>query len=582
MTLSNEDILTECPNPNALVCSATWYRPPSCVNFTICSRCFEDHVRRTPFASRFQAARLDPKPDRACLFNTERMRLLWSSAISNGNGGWDALHGYMRHRDKVPNCQRKEGVKAGDPGSDKLYKFRNAEIPEFACCVACYEDTVCVSPFADRFVLSPSGLENSRGHVVMICDLSVKFIYRALIEQSPRQDWTTFTNWAAMRLRLPACESLKSLKCSSTSWYMPNPPLYGVVVCGACFHDGADLTPMAGSFLEVAIPQEKADETWECANSASVLPMAVAWSTACNRINFGLWYNAARAIVNYPPCTENGIQNGVWYSMSGCPDFRICGRCFVGIIQSQGDVLGRHFHQSTNNSTYVCDFFINKTKRVFRYFEKLDEAITLGNGQIFHDFIARVSPQPVCPTDGTSRNRRWYCSNDEDGGATICESCYEEAIRGTSFAGRLTLRERADECFCDGYSPRMRGIWAQACASNDMRVFSRALKERTQVYLMTVPRMRTILEMAKMRMNTQSTLMLSSVMLQGADNIVSASRPVGMSHDLYGNSQIGYHWETAAGAQGEMQFRQAASMGIAQTGDMVEMAQLGALWKQYE
>lgn len=511
--------------------------------------------------------------------------MLWPSYLSNDNGGWDSVHRYMLHRDKIPNCQRKEGVKAGGPGSDQWYKLRNAEIPDFACCVACYEDIVCATPFADRFVLSPSNLQgNNQGQVVMICDLSVKFIYRALMEQSPRHDWTTFTNWAAMRLKLPACESLKSLKCSSTTWYMPNPPLYGVLVCGACFHDGADLTPMAGSFLQVAIPPEKVEEAWECANSASVLPMAVAWSTACSRKNFSLWYNAARTIPNYPPCTKDGIQNGIWYSMSGCPEFRICGRCFVGIIQSQGDVIGRHFHQhqSTDGSAYICDFFINKTKRVLRYFEKLDEAVALANGQIFHDFITRVSPQPLCPTDGISRNRRWYSSSDADGGATICESCYEEAIRGTTLANRLTLRENPDECFCDAYSPRMRGIWAQACASNDMSVYSRALKERMQIYAMTVPRMRTILEIAKMRMQTQSTLMLSSTMLQGADNIVSASRPAGSHHDLYGNSQIGYHWETSAGAQGEMQFRQATSMGIAQTGDMAEMAQLGALWRQYE
>lgn len=512
------------------------------------------------------------------------MRLLWSSLQTNN--GWDSIHRYMLHREKIPNCQKKEGVKAGGPGSDQWYKFRNGEIPDFACCVACYEDIICATPFADRFVLSPSGLDgnNNKGQVVMICDLSVKFIYRALLEQSPRHDWNTFTTWAAARLKLPACMSLKSLKCSSTTWYMPNPPLYGVFVCGACFHDGADLTPMAGSFLQVQIPPEKSDEAWECANSTSVLPMAVAWSTACNRKNFSLWYNTARTITNYPPCTKDGIHNRIWYSMSGCPEFRICSRCFIGIVQSQGDVIARHFHQSqsTDGSAYICDFFINKNKRTLRYFEKIDEAVTLANGQIFHDFIARVSPQPICPTDGTSRNRRWYCSSDDDGGTTICESCYEEAIRGTALANRLTLRERADECFCDAYSPRMRGIWNQACASNDMTVFGRALKERMQIYAITVPRMRTILEIAKMRMNTQSTLMLSSVMLQGADNIVSASRPAGMHHGMYGNSQIGYHWETAAGAQGEMQFRQATSMGIAATGDMAEMAQLGALWRQYE
>ncbi|KAH8694308.1 hypothetical protein BGW36DRAFT_384726 [Talaromyces proteolyticus] len=569
---NTHNILVQCPKTSAVVFTTTWYVPINSPAFTVCSKCWEDKIRTTQFAGQFQAERFSADPRRFCLWNSEKMNRLGAATLNDR--AWELIRQYMIDRGKIQNCTGPTiGLTASTAtGGYSWYSLRNKEISGFVCCEACYSDTVRATAFADKFVLENGGVNGQS----VTCDMAISFIKKSLLDNSITQNWPLFIQSAAARMRIPACNSLKGAPCSSTLWYMPNPPMNRILICGACFHDGADLTPMAPSFSQVQVPENRKGEIWDCANSNTVLGMVVAWNEACDKKNVALWHNAASIIQNLPPCTKDGITNGVWYTLSGCPDFKICGRCFVGIIQPFG--LGRYFQHTggpADGSAYICDLFPG-FPRAQSYFLKIDEAVGVNDFSIFHNFVARLAPLPPCPKDGPWTNRLWYCGEE----ATICESCYEEAIRNTSLAGTLTLQKRTEEFICDAYSPRMRRLWDEACAKNNIQSFNVALRERRQVYQATMPRMRMILEMAKMRMNTQATLFMSSTLLQGADNIVSASQSH-RTHD-YGNSQIGYHWATAAGAQGAMQFQQALNMNIAPTGDMAEMSQLGACWRQYE
>lgn len=477
----------------------------------------------------------------------------------------------MAHRGKVPNCKAETGVKGPIDGI-RWYVVRDSTFDEFACCEACYEDVLYATSFRDHFVLSmaPIPVETT-----IVCDLAKAFIRRAATEYSVGNSWDEFMDWTRFRMKLPVCNDLKSAKCSTTMWYMPNPQIYGVAICGACFHDGVNLTPMAGSFMQVDVPDNRKEEMWECANS--ILPMRIAWMEANTKKNTQIWYSAARSISNHPPCTKDGIQGGVWHSLEGCSNFGVCGRCFAGILNTQG--YGANFKPlagPTDGSAYVCDFHPSKP-RFLGYLEKLDQAVSTRNWPIFEDHIRRVAPQPACPRDGAVQNRRWYCGTE----LTVCESCYEEAIRGTSLSGELVLQERPDECICDIYSPRMRRQWADACAKDDLEGFNGILRHRMMVYGATVPRMRTIQQLMLIRMQTRNTLLLSSAMLQGADGIASAAMPAGAAHN-YENSHIGHHWATYAGAESEIKFQEAMSMNVMPTGDIAEMAQLEQIWRQVE
>lgn len=491
------------------------------------------------------------------------------------NNNWESIRQYMIHRGKVQNC-----TGPGNPvglststNSYRWYRPRNNEIEGFVCCDGCYEDVVSATNLRDRFLLDNNVVNNNNQ---ASCDMCVPFIKKCVLEHSPTQNWTAFVEWTTARLKIPACKDLQGAACSSTLWYMPHPPIHNVLICGACYHDGADFGPLASSFSQVQIPPDRRNEVWECANSNTVLAMTVSWNEACDKKNINIWQNAARTIPSLPACTKEGIQNVMWYTVSGCPSFAICARCYVGMAQTFG--VAGYFQQingPTDGSAYVCDFHPS-IPRAHSYFAKFDEAVGLQDFSIFTNFVARLSPLPVCPKDGPHVNRRWYCGEE----ATICESCYEEAFRDTKLAHTLTQRERPDECICDGYSARMRGLWNKACAENNIQSFNVALRERMQVYQATVPRMRQILEITKMRMNTQSTLFMSSIMLQGANNIVAAASTHHNPHQ-YGSNQLGWY-ETSAGAQGAAQFQQALGMNVTPTGDMAEMSQLGAIWKQYE
>ncbi|EED13575.1 conserved hypothetical protein [Talaromyces stipitatus ATCC 10500] len=569
---SAQRAIRQCPENGVLAYTTTWYYPAESPNFTICSRCYTDKIGHTPFASQFRSSMLPSDPNRHCLWNTKRVESLLGYGLSNNT--WEPIRQYMIHRPKIQHCTgpRTPISLSSTTGRYRWYRPLNSEIEGFVCCEGCYEDLVSATSFRDRFILD-SNVVNHGNQAT--CDMCVPFIKKCLLEHAPTQNWTTFVEWTSARLKIPSCKDIQGKPCSSTLWYMPLPPIHNLVICGECYHDGADLTPLASSFSQIQIPPNRRHEVWECANSIKVLAMMVTWNEACDKKNLQIWQNAARIVPTLPPCTKEGIRNVKWYTLSGCPNFAICGRCFIGIAQTYG--MDRFFQQTngpTNGSVFVCDFH-PEIPRSHSYYGKFDEAIALQDFSIFHNFVARVSCLPVCPKDSPYRNRRWYCGDD----ATICESCYEEAIRGTSLAYTLTLQERPGECICDCYTPRMRGLWHKACAENDIQSFNAALRQRMQVYQATVPRMRQILAITKMRANTQATLFMSSIMLQGANNIVSASA----SHHpyQYGNAQLGW-WDTPVGAQGAAQFQQAVSMNIAPTGDMAEMTQLGAIWKQYE
>ncbi len=83
-----------------------------------------------------------------------------------------------------------------------------------------------------------------------------------------------------------------------------------------------------------------------------------------------------------------------------------------------------------------------------------------------------------------------------------------------------------------------------------------------------------------MRMNAQrqSTLFMSSTLLHGANNIAAAAG----SHGNFGNSQIGWGYETYAGAEGAAQFNQALGMNTSNGGLIASIMQLETMWKSVE
>ncbi|KDQ53137.1 hypothetical protein JAAARDRAFT_137622, partial [Jaapia argillacea MUCL 33604] len=65
-----------------------------------------------------------------------------------------------------------------------------------------------------------------------------------------------------------------------------------------------------------------------------------------------------------------------------------------------------------------------------------------------------------------------------------CEECSHDVIASSSLESSLTYHgiQAPNVAPCELYSPRMRKIWAEACAINDLSYLVTASQQRAQAY----------------------------------------------------------------------------------------------------
>lgn len=563
--------MVECPGFDGINFPAIWYRSPEAPQFPICSACYRVHIRGTPLSNHFNGRLEAEDQERRCLFSKEGTLQSWQQASSRHD--WDSLRDYVIARSRIPRCQGPSGAK-GD-SAIKWFRARNDVLPGFIVCEACYWDNIQASPWADRF--EPTPMQHPVDQV-WSCDLSLPFIRRALKEYAKTNAWDAFVSATKYRMQEPGCTGTTGVPPSSRNWYRPRREIPGLVVCGACYADGIALTPFEPEFQQtpMTIPN---DSMWSC--DMAVLPIQAAWSTALRDNNFDKWWHATRTVMSSPPCSGNGVENGIWFALSSATsaDFAVCPACYAGWVEAQG--FGSWFVRRAfpPGTTLQCDF--NASSPRFRvWMPKLAEALGTGSFGKFADFVARVSNLPLCTYREPALNRRWYGSDD----FYICESCFEEAVRGTSFASRLPLQRQllGTPGVCDMYSPRMRSLWKAACDKGDLTDFISFAKYRSQVYAETVPQINQLLSIVKMRAQQKMTLMMSATMLNGAGNLISASRPADHAYSTYGNASVGFDHDTYQNAQAAGNFQKANNISLMPGNETMLLTQLEVKWKQVE
>lgn len=496
------------------------------------------------------------------------MLQLWSQIVE-GRRYWNSIHQYMAHRAAIPNCQGQGGL-TGETGV-RWFAMENSEIDGFVACEACYQDLILATSFADCFRLAP---RLQADDVTISCDLAVPYIQRALEEYSLSKAWRGFVDAVAIRLQLPACAGLQPVEASSTIWYAPRARISDLAICGTCYHDSIGLLPMDDEFYQLNIPPARGSEQWIC--DMAVIPMKLAWMEAVSTQNYQLWWNAAKSIMEHPPCTADGIMNGTWYTLvEDCSGFGICGRCYAGIIEAQGYVSYFTPIACPPGTAYVCDFNPGKA-RCAAYFRKLAEASSTNTWSVFADYVLRVVSLPACPKATVVENRGFYGTEY----FLVCESCYEEVVSGTSLAPRLSYGQVAQGS-CHVYSPRMRTLWAEACATQDLEAFTVLARHRTAMYQQTIRQIQVIRAEEESRRQMQSSLFISSILLEGSDAQLSLFKSPNHKHE-YGNSTVGYRFASSIGVEGAMKYEQARKMRVVRPEDYVEIARLEALWKAVE
>lgn len=498
------------------------------------------------------------------------MLQLWPQIVRAHD--WQYMRGYIARRATIPNCHGKEGVKA-DAGV-RWYIPRAGDIPDFMACWACYEDVILATNFESHFQPYPQAAGE-----VWTCDMASPFMKRAIDQSTRSNSWGDFVISSKARLSMPACPGTNSAIASMRNWYQPKAQIPGYIMCENCYLDMVAASPTAEEFEMVQIPRARRWEQWSC--DMAFLPIKSAWMESVRVKDYCLWWESTRAIISYPACAKDGITNGTWYTLrQGSENFNVCGRCYTGFVHALG--CGSFFTQKyvPPGAKLLCDY----NPAAARYRANvlgLCEAIETGSWAKYSDFVGRFAGVPTCPGITPITNGLWYGNDD----FLICPSCFEEAIKGTSLASQLMYHNSKipyEAAYCCMHSPRMRELWRDACERHDLTDFTAFAQHRHTIYQQTIPQMRQIVEITKLRMQTKQTLMISGIMLQGGDNLVSAARNPGTSHYTYGNSAIGYGFATSAGAHGAQQTNQASSMSIVDGDEMAQLAQLEAIWKQVE
>ncbi|KAK6525166.1 hypothetical protein TWF694_005312 [Orbilia ellipsospora] len=542
-----------------------WYYLPEGRDLKICSRCFHDHLKNTPFANNFTFEYCRPGIRQSCDFNTPRMIATLHQALQQGN--FDTLKTFIVSRSGVKRCKENGGQVLPDEGY-LWFEPRDPSLHgKLAACQACYEDFVLASGIAQHFSNTPI---KQPEHLTYICDLGWPFAQKFLKQYN---DWNQIFNYLVYRANLPACAGGDEVDSSSRKWYqMRAPDLTSIWMCEACYYDIAALSPME---QHVYCPQQPLNVKLTCFASGSI-PLRVAWNEAVAQRNFNVFYQAARVFVNSPPCTGQGVTNGVWYSLNPpAKEVDVCSACYAGILVpcGVGHLMVRKMVPP--GETRLCDMNL-ASPRAVDYLAKLDLGIDTGDDTIFPNYARRISETPLCSHGQILENHRWYCHDM----FISCPSCYLEVIEGEPLESCFTARNElySNKIKCDFYSARVRNIWREANDKNDLPGFVAFMTKRLEIWKQTYPEIQKGLAMMRMNMERQATLHMSSLMLTGANSIASAAGVDGN----WGNSSVGYGYATSAGVEGAMQFNQAVGMGGANVGLSATIMQLEALWKSVE
>lgn len=201
-------------------------------------------------------------------------------------------------------------------------------------------------------------------------------------------------------------------------------------------------------------------------------PIKMAWYAVSRRNDYPGFEELVKTILKSPACDPQGIKNSIWYTPRDYRgnQFAICGQCVAAFMIPPG--FRGSFQELAppdDGSAYICDFNMVKP-RCRSYIRKYDEAVAQNDLTILSDFLSWYSAFPDCPKNNLVKGRKWYGTAD----FTICELCYEDAVKGTSLASQLVCKIVPGEARCHRYSHRMRKLWLQACEENDLGLVRQA------------------------------------------------------------------------------------------------------------
>ncbi|KAK2061097.1 hypothetical protein LY76DRAFT_603524 [Colletotrichum caudatum] len=502
-----------CISSPATFCT-TWYTHPTAPGFPICSRCYEDHLAGTRFEHDFRGKVCDDNEPRVCRFSKPRVRdHLLRSTLATGRV--EDLVGFLGRRAAVPDCRGPDGVMGGQGA--KWFRPRNNAVPNMVVCQACFEDHVQPHRFAANF-------EPASGQAptdVWSCDMATPYIQKAYRAAAARDDWAGFTREAVARMAMPACARRQKVTVGSRRWFTPTAAAGaghdGVLVCAACYHDHVVGSGEERKWRDVADDDDDDDDDNSLASRYGSLVycmlghfnVGVAVSRAAETGDFSIFWRALDAACREEFCSPQGIRDGTWYTFPSHPEgFGICAACVatvaepLGLASSLVPKCGGGGGAAAPGATALCS--LNPASPRFApYVGRLLEGFFAADTQALESYALEFASLPLCPRDEDFQNRRWWGWRD----CAVCPSCYREFARGTALAASMPLKGDvvAASLMCEMYSPRMRRLYAEACARSppDASGLLKVCRARRAVYAETVPVIREMIMEAQAALGQQ-------------------------------------------------------------------------------
>ena len=482
--------LTVCPtSPERITFPTYWYRLPDDDGFLICTKCYEDKLCSTRFASLLRCDYLDfgPGTEATCDFNTPRIDALMRQAIASSD--LQPLRSFAKQRMKIKSCQGVQGIRGGNDVN--WFKPVNDDIPGFVCCEACYEDIVVGTNFVFQLVPHP---QPQPADAVWSCDLAIPFLKHSLQECARSGDWGGFAQAARHRMSLPTCVRDVPALASAKKWYntVRPSPIRNMTLCEACFLDRVGWQRnVAQYFAPIAFGPHDIISNVICDFQA--VPMAACSDILLPHGMLEKWHYLASLITSKPTCNKEGVVDGEWYGLPDPTDatrnvenFDICAACHAGWNHSAD--LGHLFRRLNHppGSSRVCDFNPSGP-RYSKYIDKWNQMYFTRDPTPFIDYVSRVASLPVCQGTRRLENANWY--GDQDASLLICPCCFEEAVRGTHFASAFPLQNTPLPAahHCSLYSSRMRNKYAEACKQRSLTSLFGFASHREEIYEQTVP-----------------------------------------------------------------------------------------------
>ena len=532
--------LTVCPAPPESIAFPTyWYRLPDDDHFLICTKCYEDKLCSTSFASLLRYDYLDfgPGTDATCDFSTPRIDSLLRQAILSSD--FQPLRSFAKRILNIKSCQGVQGIKGGN--NVIWFKPVNDDISGFVCCEACYENVVLGTNFGPQFVPHP---QRQPAEAVWSCDLAIPYLKYSLQEHAWSADWGSFAQAARHRMSLPTCVRNVPTLASTKRWYntVRPSPIQNMTLCEACYLDRVGWQRnVAQHFAPIVFSLHDLASQLIC--DFKPVPMAACSDKLLPHGMFEKWHHLATSITSKPTCSQEGVVDGEWYGLHDGTDatrkvenFDLCATCHTGWNQSAD--LGHLFSRQNypRGTSRICDFNPSGP-RYSKYINKWNQMYFTRDPTPFIEYVSRVASLPDCQGTRRLEHANWY--GDSDASLLICPFCFEEAVRGSHFASVFPLQNTSLSAghHCSLYSARMREKYAEACEQRSLDSLLGFASRREQIYQQTVPHIESFIASQRQKqelLNIAGMARSNAIATQSLYNVFTGGPPIvhNFSHNI--------------------------------------------------